>query len=319
MEAVAGPGYAMNYRHIEVFFAVMTCGTVTEAARQLGVSQPSVTTTIQQAEAGLGLRLFRREGGRLVPTAEARALFDEAERAHDALSAFRALARQLLSGQGGHLRIAAVPSLSLELLPDAIARFQQEHSGYNFSVTTLNTEEILQQLDARVGTFHLGFTFGAVDDAGFEPQWIGDAPLYAVLPADWDIPPDPELSLTRLAGLPYISGFDSTPSGQLCRNLFVDADIEPRTVAMIHTHHLAGRLVQRGMGYALLDAITVRALLHDRLARQVAVRRIEGEPSLPVTAMFQARRTLDNRAERLVECFRAAFRELEAEHEDRLP
>ena len=65
------------------------CGTVTEAARQLGVSQPSVTTTIKQAEAGLGLRLFRREAGRLVPTAEARILFEEAERAHDALAALK--------------------------------------------------------------------------------------------------------------------------------------------------------------------------------------------------------------------------------------
>lgn len=309
----------MNYRHIEVFFAVMTCGTVTEAARQLGVSQPSVTTTIQQAESALGLSLFRREGGRLVPTAEARALFDEAERAHDALSAFRTLARQLRSGQGGHLRIAAVPSLSLELLPDAIARFQQQHSGYNFSVTTLNTEEILQQLDARVGTFHLGFSFGGADDAGFESQWVGDAPLHAVLPAAWDIPREPVLPLVRLAGLPYISGFDSTPSGQACRNLFTDAGIEPRVVATIHTHHLAGRLVQRGMGYAILDAVTVRALLHDRLAERVAVRRIEGEPSLPVMAIFQARRALDNRAGLFVECFRDAFRNLEAAQEDRLP
>ena len=51
----------MNFRQIEVFFAVMTCGTVTEAARQLGVSQPSVTSTIQQAESRLGIPLFRRE------------------------------------------------------------------------------------------------------------------------------------------------------------------------------------------------------------------------------------------------------------------
>ena len=73
----------MNFRHIEIFFAVMTCGTVTEAARQLGVSQPSVTTTIQQAERKLGIQLFRRESGRLLPTQEAMTLFEEAERAHE--------------------------------------------------------------------------------------------------------------------------------------------------------------------------------------------------------------------------------------------
>lgn len=164
----------MNFRHVEVFFAVMTSGTVTEAARRLGVSQPSVTTTLQQAEARLGIRLFQRESGRLVPTAEARVLFEEAERAHDALDAFRTMARRLKEGQGGHLRIAAVPSISLELLPDAIARFQQAHSGYNYSVSTLNTEEILQQLDTRTGSFQLGFSFGELQDTGFATRQVGD-------------------------------------------------------------------------------------------------------------------------------------------------
>jgi DNA-binding transcriptional LysR family regulator len=52
----------MNFRHLEVFYAVMTAGTVTGAARQLGVSQPSVTTTIKAAETGLVRCLKKRNG-----------------------------------------------------------------------------------------------------------------------------------------------------------------------------------------------------------------------------------------------------------------
>jgi DNA-binding transcriptional LysR family regulator len=141
----------VNYRHLEVFFAVMTNGTVTEAARQLGVSQPSVTTTLKQAEAKLGIQLFQREGGRLIPTSEARILYEEAERAHEALTAIRTLARRLQVGSGGHVRVAAVPTMSLELLPDAIEIFQKRHKGFSYSVSTLNTEEIVDQLDTRKG------------------------------------------------------------------------------------------------------------------------------------------------------------------------
>jgi DNA-binding transcriptional LysR family regulator len=309
----------MNFRHVEVFFAVMTCGTVTEAARQLGVSQPSVTTTIQQAEAGLGIRLFQRESGRLVPTAEARILFEEAERAHDALAAFRALARRLQTGQGGHLRIAAVPSISLELLPDAIARFQQLHSGFNYSVSTLNTEEMLQQLDSRVGAFNLGFSFGQLDDSGFATRNIGDADLMLAFPAGWDLPEGDAIDLAELADRPYIAGFDSTPSGQICRNLFVEAETEPRVVATIHTHHLAGRLVQRGMGYAILDSVTLRALLHERDSNTVLIRRIAGGPTIPVTAVFRAQRSQENQTGLFVECFEAAYRALLDTVEERLP
>jgi DNA-binding transcriptional LysR family regulator len=309
----------MNFRHVEVFFAVMTCGTVTEAARQLGVSQPSVTTTIQQAEARLGIRLFQRESGRLVPTQAARVLFQEAERAHDALASFRALARRLQTGQGGHLRIAAVPSISLELMPDAIARFQQLHSGFNYWVSTLNTEEILQQLDSRAGTFNLGFSFGHLDDSGFTTQPIGEADLMAVYPASWEIPAEGAVDLRELVDLPYISGFDSTPAGQMCRNLFVDAGVEPRVVASIHTHHLAGRLVQRGVGYAILDSVTLRALLHERVADAVTIRRIAGDPTIPVTAIFRAQRSQENQTALFVECFEESYQALLDTVEERLP
>jgi DNA-binding transcriptional LysR family regulator len=309
----------MNFRHVEVFFAVMTSGTVTEAARRLGVSQPSVTTTIQQAEARLGIRLFQREGGRLVPTAEARVLFEEAERAHDALDAFRTLARRLKEGQGGHLRIAAVPSISLELLPEAIARFQQAHKGYNYSVSTLNTEEILQQLDSRTGTFQLGFSFGDLEDSGFATRQVGETELLAVLPAAWKLGSRSELSLVELADRPYISGFDSTPAGQVCSGLFAEAEVEPRVVARIHTHHLAGRLAQRGMGYAILDSVTVRALLHDYHSENVQIRRIDGAPSLPVTAVYRGQRAPDKQTRLFVDCFEKAYEALAGTVEERLP
>lgn len=309
----------MNFRHIEVFFAVMACGTVTEAARQLGVSQPSVTTTIKQAEARLGLQLFQREGGRLVPTAEARILFEEAERAHDALAAFRTLASRLRLGEGGHVRIAAVPSLSLELLPDAIARFEELHSGFHYSVTTLNTEEILHELDSRAGTFHLGFSFGGHEDSGFPTQLIGEAELFAAFPAGWEIPGEGPVELGALLNLPHIAGFDSTPVGQICSNLFAAYDEQPRVVARIHTHHLAGRLVQRGIGYALLDSVTVRALLHDRQADTVELRRIVGTPTFPITAIFRAQRSVSNQASLFVKCFEEAYEALTSTIEDRLP
>lgn len=308
----------MNFRHVEVFFAVMTSGTVTEAARQLGVSQPSVTTTLQQAEAKLGIRLFERQGGRLTPTSEARILFEEAERAHDALDAFRTLAKRLKVGEGGHLRIAAVPSISLELLPETITRFENLHSGFNYSVSTLNTEEILQQLDSRSGNFHLGFSFGELDDSGFATQNIGESELWAVMPADWEIARQETVALPDLANSPYISGFDSTPAGRACRNLFTAAGVEPRIVARIHTHHLAGRLAQRGMGYAILESVTVRALLNDRQAEKIAARPIEGRPTIPVTAIFRAQRSVGSPLRLFLECFESAYQDLSEAMDERL-
>ncbi|HET6565583.1 MAG TPA: LysR substrate-binding domain-containing protein, partial [Xanthomonadales bacterium] len=298
---------AMNFRHIEVFYAVMTSGTVTEAARLLGVSQPSVTTTLKQAERKLGIALFQREGGRLIPTAEARTLFEEAEHAHEALDSFKNLARRLQVGQGGHVRIAAIPSISLELLPDAIGNFMASHEGFNFSVSTLNTEDILDQLGNRKGAFHLGLTMGQISDQQVTTELVGKTELLAVLPADWKISSRSPLKLSELKQKPYIAGFDGTALARVCRPLFTNAGIEPQVIARIHTHHLAGRLVQRGLGFAILDKVTVRALQHDRLGTNIVARSLEGRPSLPLAAIFPARGALSNPARLFLDSFRATY------------
>jgi DNA-binding transcriptional LysR family regulator len=294
----------MNFRHLEVFFAVMTSGTVTEAARILGVSQPSVTTTLKQSEQKLGISLFQREGGRLIPTAEARALYEEAERAHEALDSFKNLARRLQVGQGGHVRIAAIPSISLELLPDAIADFLSHNQGFNFSVSTLNTEEILEQLGNRKGAFHLGLTMGHINDSKVAMEAVGESELLAVLPASWPVDQGSKLDLSELAEMPYIAGFDGTALANACRNLFTNANLEPRIVARIHTHLLPGRMVKRGLGYAILDAVTVRALMHDPLGSSLRIRRLAGQPSLPLIAIFPAQGALSNPARLFLDSFK---------------
>ena len=82
-------------RELEVFRSVIRCGKTTAAARQLGISQPAVSRALAQLEARKGEMLFRRDGNRLVPTAEALALDRELE------PMFEVLARLLLpSGSG---------------------------------------------------------------------------------------------------------------------------------------------------------------------------------------------------------------------------
>ena len=55
----------MRFRQIEVFHAVYTHGSISAAARALGVSQPSVSKTLRHAEDSLGFPLFQLARGRL--------------------------------------------------------------------------------------------------------------------------------------------------------------------------------------------------------------------------------------------------------------
>src|ERR1700761_3306752 len=77
-----GPLMALTHRHIEVFRALMTAGSVTKAAGMLFTSQPTVSRELARMEQSIGFALFERVQGRLRPTQSALTLFDEIERAY---------------------------------------------------------------------------------------------------------------------------------------------------------------------------------------------------------------------------------------------
>lgn len=61
----------MKLRHLEIFYAVMTCGSLSRAAESLNISQPAASKALKNAELKLGFKLFQRVRGKLLPSSEA--------------------------------------------------------------------------------------------------------------------------------------------------------------------------------------------------------------------------------------------------------
>ena len=97
----------MRLRHIEVFYAVYSCGSVTRAAEVLKVSQPSISKVLAHAEQQLGFALFNRVRGKLVPTSEANQLFVQVAHVNDDVDRLRQLAANLRLVEKGTIRVAA--------------------------------------------------------------------------------------------------------------------------------------------------------------------------------------------------------------------
>ncbi|HZG32268.1 MAG TPA: LysR family transcriptional regulator, partial [Sphingopyxis sp.] len=110
----------MKLRQIEIFHAVYVTGSVSAAARLLNISQPSVTKILRYAESSLGLSLFERTKGRLVPTEDAHELFVEVEEVQKRVEQLRRASRNLRFGQGRTLRVSVLPSLGLGAIPEAV-------------------------------------------------------------------------------------------------------------------------------------------------------------------------------------------------------
>src|SRR5690606_8068173 len=98
---------SLSLRQIEVFRAIMVCGTFTDATRMLNISQLPVSRAGGHAASRLGFKLFRRARGSLPPTLETRVLYPDVVRCFRDLAAVKRAAGDRGAGRPGLLRGAA--------------------------------------------------------------------------------------------------------------------------------------------------------------------------------------------------------------------
>jgi DNA-binding transcriptional LysR family regulator len=136
----------MELRHLRYFVAVAEEENVTRAAAKLRVAQPAVSRQIHDLEEELGLALFERTAKSLRLTDAGRVFLEEAravlERADSAVKAARGAA----GGQCGELQVGYAPSLTVELLPRALRKFQAEMPKVRVLLHDLSSEEMLAGL-----------------------------------------------------------------------------------------------------------------------------------------------------------------------------
>lgn len=157
----------LNSRHIEVFQAVMQSGTTTAAARMLHTTQPAISRTLSQLQWASGLRLFENQRGRLLPTPEARELYDSVRRHFMGLDKLEETVAALRHAGTGWLRIACTPVLGLSVMPDAVHAFRTDFPGVRISLHTISTPLMKDGLLS--GLYDLAVSTSDIRTTGLEP------------------------------------------------------------------------------------------------------------------------------------------------------
>ena len=131
-------------RQLEAFQAVAQTGSVTRAAKTLGISQPATSRLLSDFSNSVAIDLFQKKGGMLIPTSEARYLLSEVGRVFDSLRHLEELNRDLTDRTAGHLRIACLPGFASSHLPQLLANFLQQRPGVNLTLEPDRPERILE-------------------------------------------------------------------------------------------------------------------------------------------------------------------------------
>lgn len=140
----------MDTRQLAAFCAVVERASFSQAAEQLGVTQPAVSLQIRSLEKRLGVQLLDRSGRRVEPTEAGRRLYR---------SALRLLAQeeQLLAELGeeiegeltGRLELGASTGPGGTVIPVVLCEFQQRHPEVHVALTVSDTQRIVEQVARR--------------------------------------------------------------------------------------------------------------------------------------------------------------------------
>lgn len=160
----------LKLRPLMAFHALMLTGTVTGAARRLGLSQPAISALVANLEQTLGVKLFIRENNRLIPTEEARYFKESVGAVLDRLAGIEQLATDLRGANVGALRIAALPMLSLRFLPRVTAEFLETHPDVHITLQARSSPTVSNLVAAQ--QFDLGFS-----ETPHHPSWVDAEPF----------------------------------------------------------------------------------------------------------------------------------------------
>lgn len=287
----------MRFRQIEVFHAIYTTGSISSAARALHVSQPAVSKVLQHTEQQLGMALFRRVRGRLVPTDEAHALATEAAEVFKRLTSLQKTAGNLRNLADGHIRLAVVPSLGLHVAPLAIARFRAEHPQATFDVQTLHHDDLFRALYERSCDVAIGY------DTPPHPRLarrdLAEGEL-VVMFRDEDLPDAGErVALSSLQDRDLVGLATGGPLGELFNRELQRQDVRVREVVSNQTFYIAAGLTRCGAGMSIMDEYTA----HASRAPGVSCRPFSPALTFKVQCVFLE----DREPSRLVEAFLTHF------------
>ena len=247
----------MRLRQIEIFYHVYKCGSISEAARELNVSQPSVSKVLRYAEDQLGFALFRREKGRLFPTSAADELFGDIKEIYQKIEAFDRTATNIRNRKGGHIRLGVLPSLSLDIVPECITELQKTQPELGFEISTLHSHEFKNAVIENRVDLCLGYDFTGNDR--MDVQTLGHGQLMVIstqsLQSDHRGTVEPDM----LQGQNFIGLKDSGPLAKLLFNALDSRNITPNTLVTAHTYHVALSLVRKGLGVTVTDQFTAQS------------------------------------------------------------
>lgn len=242
----------VSYRQVKAFVEVAKSSTFAEAAVNLHLTQPALSSAIKKMEEQLGGKLFKRNTRNVSLTPEGEVLFPNALRLlHDWDNTFSDI-QNLFAMAKGQLTICAMPSFAESHLPSILSAFHKRTPNVNLRIVDVVMEQVIHEVTT--GRSEIGFSFeperkdGLVFKSLFADQFVvvansSQAEYLSNAPSWQDCLLHPLVMMNRGSAVRHWT------QSQLAR--FGELNIIAETGQL----STLGKLIQNGLGISIMPAI----------------------------------------------------------------
>ncbi|OOS24417.1 LysR family transcriptional regulator [Moraxella pluranimalium] len=174
----------MEFRQLGYFMHLATTGSVSQSAKALGLSQPSLSRQIQQLEDTLQVELFERHHRPMTLTDAGEFLYRHVKQPLFELEQAMALTRRFGDGRQNRLVIGSVVSVLYGLLPEVISQLRQNiggtHPDFDIKVIEMSFQQQVAALKS--GEIDVGFGRFAAQDNLIQQTFLRHEPFVLAVP-----------------------------------------------------------------------------------------------------------------------------------------
>ncbi len=277
------------------FLAVAEIGAITEAAEQIGITQPALSRRLQQLEEHLGVELLMRgrkgvtltEMGRLVQS-EALGIVARYEQMRELVSSHQRL-------EGGTVRIGGGATAVSFILPEAIAEFQAAYPQVRFQMREAGSSEIAD--DVVAGHLELGVVTLPVRDRELDITTLADDRIVLVARHDHPLAQRRRVRIVDLADQAFVAFEAGSALRQIIDAKLRDAGVEVNVVMELRSIPAILRMVATTGNLAFVSQLGVEShgdvvvipVQGLRIERRLAVIARRGVALSPAASAFTER------------------------------
>lgn len=247
----------MNLNHLHYFRVLAQLEHYTQAAKELSITQPSLSHAISCLEKDLGTYLFEKQGRNVRLTKYGRFFLEYVNNGLGELELGERKLRALVSPSVGQIDLGFIYTLGAHIMPNIIKDFvnNEKYSNISFSLFQGTTSNVITRLKNE--ELDLGFCSFVENEPDIDFIPILEEELVLIVSKNHELASFDSIDLKDLSNYPFVLFNEESGIRPLINSLFDKANITPKIICEVEEDSAVLGLVAVDYGIAIMPNISL--------------------------------------------------------------